>query len=947
VEEQPVSRHAPWLLIAALACAAPAGAQDGKGNRYAFLVGCSKYLKTEFRTLPYTGNDVEGFRTALLATGFRPENIVLMHDGAKELRYIPERSKVFRELDLLIDGMRPEDTLVVALSGHGLQFKDDPVSYFVPLDGRVTDKGTLIPLNGKGGLYEKVKAARAKKKLLIVNACRNDPTVDLAFAANKGVTVDQDRDEVPEGIAAIYSCQMGQKSYYDPDRKRALFFDHVIRAWKGEYTSGGKVTLEEFFRLVTDKTSADARTSLGEPQKPHVTREFAGEWVITTAPAAVKVDLAGDWAGKTVILRGGKGAFITFADGPAAPALPYPLGSTSCRVLKDQAGRILVRGDGPEGWLDKAEAIPVDQAVAFFTARLNLDPQDVDALLRRSLAWWHLGDFAKAQADVDEALRLQPGNARVHNVLGVLAREKKDPEQALKAFGEAIRLDPNLAMAYQNRALVWMDKKEYDRAMLDLDDAIRLSPKFASAHYDRGRAWAAKKQLDRALGDFDQAVRFAPSFALAYLHRGNAWWDKKESAKAIQDYTDAIRADPKFALAYTNRGNAWRHLKEYAKALDDYDEAIRLDKKPHLAHYNRGLLWANKGEHGRAVKDFDEAIRLSPKVAAYHVDRGRSLAQQKLYDQAMQAYDEAIALAPKFAAAYLDRGNAWWDKKESAKAIQDYTEAIRADPQYAMAYNNRGNAWRVQKDFAKALPDLDEAIRLDPKLFLAYHNRGLVWAEKGDHAQAVRDLSEAIKLNPTAANYYLDRGRSLALQKEYDKAVQDYDEAIRLDAKNASAYNLRGNVWSAKKDYDRAIKDYDEAIRIDANYASPRFNRGIAWSNKKEYDKAIKDYDDAIRIDPKFTAAYHNLAWLRSTCPDAKYRNGSEAVKLAMKLCDQAGWKDGSSLNVLAAAYAESGQFDSAVRFQNQALQDATWAAANGDLGRKRLELYKQKKALH
>ena len=58
------------------------------------------------------------------------------------------------ELDLLLAAMKKNDTLVVALSGHGLQFKGDPVSYFVPVDGKVADKTTLIPLDGKDGLYE-------------------------------------------------------------------------------------------------------------------------------------------------------------------------------------------------------------------------------------------------------------------------------------------------------------------------------------------------------------------------------------------------------------------------------------------------------------------------------------------------------------------------------------------------------------------------------------------------------------------------------------------------------------------------------------------------------------------------------------------------------------------------------------------------------------------------
>jgi uncharacterized caspase-like protein len=277
-----------WLLLVPAVFAAPVPeAQAGpRGSEYAFLVGCSNYLKSEFRELPFTGNDIRGFRDALVATGFEPDHVVVLHDDTKTPnRYLPDKARILSELDLLLDGIRPNDTLVVALSGHGLQFKDERVSYFVPIDGKVTDKSTLIPLDGKDGLYERLKACKAKKKLLFVNACRNDPTVNLEFAGKKvELADDEQKDEVPEGIAAIYACAPGQKSYYDPQRQRALFFEHVIGAWRGEYAKGGMVTLDHVFEQVVIRTKMDANKTLGVKQVPQIKREYKGEWIVIAVP---------------------------------------------------------------------------------------------------------------------------------------------------------------------------------------------------------------------------------------------------------------------------------------------------------------------------------------------------------------------------------------------------------------------------------------------------------------------------------------------------------------------------------------------------------------------------------------------------------------------------------------------------------------------------------------
>ncbi len=270
------------LLFGSLALPTLLPAQSGgKGTQYALLIACSRYEKAEFKQLPYTGNDVERFRQALLATGFDRDNIWVLHDDRPEVHDRPTRRYILEKLALVLDGMTPEDTLVVALSGHGVQFKGDPVSYFVPLDGRAGDKATLLPLNGAGGLYAQLKACKARRKLLVVNACRNDPTATPTAAGPAVELVDEDRqDEVPEGIAAIYSCRAGQKSYYDDGRKLALFFDHVARAWQGEYSPGEPVTLETFFRQVREKTKADAIRTFNRGQIPTVVRDFKGEWVI-------------------------------------------------------------------------------------------------------------------------------------------------------------------------------------------------------------------------------------------------------------------------------------------------------------------------------------------------------------------------------------------------------------------------------------------------------------------------------------------------------------------------------------------------------------------------------------------------------------------------------------------------------------------------------------------
>jgi tetratricopeptide (TPR) repeat protein len=295
----------------------------------------------------------------------------------------------------------------------------------------------------------------------------------------------------------------------------------------------------------------------------------------------------------------------------------------------------------------------------------------------------------------------------------------------------------------------------------------------------------------------------------------------------------------------------------------------------------------------------------------------------------------------RLGAAFYNRGIEWGDRRDFDRAISDYSEAVRLKPNYPEAFNNRGEAYRNKGDFDRALADYNEALRLNPGYWIAYSNRGIVWRTRGDYDRAIADYNEAIRLNPQYAIAYNNRGIAWRNKGDNDRAIADYNEALRLNPRYELAYNNRGVAWRDKRDYDRAIADYTEAIRLNPQYALAYQNRGHAFGDKGERTRALADYDMALRLEPKNPVRFNAIAWRLATARNDQVRDGRLAVEYATQACELTAWKVGDHMDTLAAAYAEAGRFEDAVRWEEKALQDPEFARSSGAAGRARLNLYR------
>jgi cytochrome c-type biogenesis protein CcmH/NrfG len=98
-----------------------------------------------------------------------------------------------------------------------------------------------------------------------------------------------------------------------------------------------------------------------------------------------------------------------------------------------------------------------------------------------------------------------------------------------------------------------------------------------------------------------------------------------------------------------------------------------------------------------------------------------------------------------------------------------------------------------------------------------------------------------------------------------------------------------------------------------------------------------------LQVTPQ-ESALNSVAWIRATCSEDALRNGRRAVEEAIKACELTHWNQGACIDTLAAAYAESGDFDQAIRYEQQTLEITDEKDPRRKNLQQRLALYKEHK---
>jgi tetratricopeptide (TPR) repeat protein len=326
-------------------------------------------------------------------------------------------------------------------------------------------------------------------------------------------------------------------------------------------------------------------------------------------------------------------------------------------------------------------------------------------------------------------------------------------------------------------------------------------------------------------------------------------------------------------------------------AQQDFEKAIEVAGSCTCALRERAEYFERQHELQLALQDLDRAREIEPDNPRILEQRIRLQASLGAYDGALEDLQTLRHNATNSLTMRPLEGMLWQLKGDFAKAKDVYREFVVGRHDCCRLCMRLG-------DFAGALEDCDAII-----------------ADQQGRASRTTRKEERDSYLARATDARRSRGYSLEQLGRLEEALADYTEWSNAKPTNRIAHLSRARVLKSLNREDEAAAEMAKAMDIDKLTCTNFTYRGMAKEVMGDLHGALDDYIAADHVHGKCGASLALMASIHATAPDADLRNGIKAVDLGERSIPFKGFPPGRSKDeILAAAYAEAGNFEEAAR---------------------------------
>ena len=452
------------------------------------------------------------------------------------------------------------------------------------------------------------------------------------------------------------------------------------------------------------------------------------------------------------------------------------------------------------------------------------------------------GEWDSAIGLLRELVEAVPGNARLHNTLGIALSSAGQADAAAEQFGSALELEPTYPSALKNLALHEMARnrplaaKPYFERLLDVsggDPFAHLG--LAEIAFSSGDFARAVSHFEESHGLLAKDPRLLVNFAKALLETGQ----HAKAAMALDRLPQTASAD-----LHLQAGLILAGIERYSEAAREFERAASGAGQSYDLGFNLVLAYVKSGQHQRAVEAGEAMLEAGHESAELHNLLSQAYEASGDTKSAYDALRTATELAPEDESNYVDLIALCLDHENFDLGVEIADISVGRVPDSHRLHLQRGVALAMKGRFDDAERAFDRATDLAPEESLPGTALGLILMQQDRLPEAVSVLRKRGEQAPDdyMVHWFLGEALQRSGAEPGSEGEAEALEAVRRSvALNPELFQSRlllGRMLARRGSFGEAIEHLEQARALDPDEVSATYQLALVHRSRGDAEQA-------------------------------------------------------------------------------------------------------------
>jgi len=401
---------------------------------------------------------------------------------------------------------------------------------------------------------------------------------------------------------------------------------------------------------------------------------------------------------------------------------------------------------------------------------------------------------------------------------------------------------------------------------------------------------------------------------------------KNEAAEAIEHFSRSISLTPPCIEAYLIRGICHLRMGDMELAKSDFELYIDGDPRKGEGFNCLGKLMYINGYTAEAEEYFRSALLHEPQNASIHSNLGSTLVEQNKPVEAESCFKKAIKLDPDLAEAFVNLGILHFMSYDYYRAEDAFLEAAMLNENAGVwdpgVYAHLGDLYLTVGEMEPCIKSYSLALNIDPNLGNVRTKLGFAFRMAGKKEEAINQLELAIAMGGAPCEARTVLAETLLDEGRVFEAVREYKRIIRITGRQAvEPIVTLGEIFMRMEREEEAFSLFMEAFCLGERSPNVLASLSTLYENKGDSMGALFYFRLLEEKDAHDPVVLYETA---KRCTESGVKgilSPEKALSLSHRLAEMTDWGHPGVLDVMAKAYAGTGDFAQAAKIESLAIE--------------------------